>query len=228
MIFRKNIIVGLFLSLVIPNGLNGEFSFNSVKKSAMNSFSKAKKEFDESVTRFKNCLQGNCSRKEALKLARDLGVAAVVVAGVIVAGVKIMSNGSKGVLSAGFNVDTSEANTLLSYIKDQNLKSILEQIFIQKNNAILSSYGLNFDDWNLTVNTLDGFQFKLVNSNKLNNAYKFIGELAGSFDSSLAAEIKQLGNRGISRGSSTNGYSWWYSFDPTTNIFSFNLLPFRK
>ena len=44
---------------------------------------RAKKQFNESLDRFNKCRKGKCSKAEFLKAARDLGVAALVVAGMV-------------------------------------------------------------------------------------------------------------------------------------------------
>ena len=44
---------------------------------------KAKAQWNESLGRFKRCLKGKCTRKEALQAARDLGIAAVVTAATV-------------------------------------------------------------------------------------------------------------------------------------------------
>ncbi len=46
---------------------------------------KAKKQFNESLNRFRRCMKGKCDRWEEIKTARDLGIAAVtVIAGLYV------------------------------------------------------------------------------------------------------------------------------------------------
>ncbi len=45
--------------------------------------SRAKKQFNESIDRFNRCIQGKCTKREALKVARDIGATAIAVAVVV-------------------------------------------------------------------------------------------------------------------------------------------------
>ncbi len=44
-----------------------------------------KKTLDDSLDRFKRCMRGKCTRKEKIKVARDVGIAALAVVGIATA-----------------------------------------------------------------------------------------------------------------------------------------------
>ena len=52
---------------------------------------KIKKQFNESLDRFKLCMKGECSRWEAMKAARDLGITAVALIAAVYVAAKAIS-----------------------------------------------------------------------------------------------------------------------------------------
>lgn len=77
----KKIIVTIALSAAFVFGSFAAVSHGSSRVATIGK--KAKAQWNESLGRFRRCLKGRCTRKEAFKAARDLGIAAVVTAATI-------------------------------------------------------------------------------------------------------------------------------------------------
>jgi hypothetical protein len=64
------------------------------KQAVSNAKKRALKQFDESVDRFKRCIRGKCTKMEALKVARDVTIAAAAtIAAMYVTGVAMEKGG---------------------------------------------------------------------------------------------------------------------------------------
>lgn len=90
----------IFTALAVALTL-GTFQVEA-KKSA------ARERFDESYNRMKKCFSGKCTRMEVIKAARDLGAAALVVAGALYLKSKVsragLETGAQTVARAGRDV----------------------------------------------------------------------------------------------------------------------------
>lgn len=94
----KKIIRYIVLSSILFANFGATASVvDEIKKKSFSIFKKYEKAFYESLERFGTCLSKGCSKNDALKLARDLSIAAVAVAGVMTIGMSVQQqSGTKG------------------------------------------------------------------------------------------------------------------------------------
>lgn len=93
-----------FLMLIFIGGILPLHAAEPQKSYARIAKEKAAKQFNDSYDRFKRCIHGNCTKIEALKVARDLGAAALLLITVMY-GAGAIINKTTYALEKQFNPD---------------------------------------------------------------------------------------------------------------------------